>query len=118
MTKIDMEIWLKSREMVRADGTKQPSRFVIAAHHEMLAVIDLLSRAFVNEGIRSPSKMLMPFEDEHGQSTRSEVGSGAQSAEPATYHDHIRFRHSSLGVRYSTLQALTSLVPSLIDRAR
>jgi hypothetical protein len=37
---LDMKVGLKSRKTIGADGGEEPSRSVVASHHEMLTVID------------------------------------------------------------------------------
>ena len=75
--------------MIGTDGAQEPSRFVIAAHHQVLTVIDLLSRLFVGKGVRASPEMLRPFKDKHRQSARGKVDSCAQPAESTSDHNDI-----------------------------
>jgi hypothetical protein len=81
---------LKHGKMPGTDRAKQPTCLVIASHHQVLTVVDLISCRIIDEGIRPSTQMLSPLKNDDGQSARGEVDSGAQTAQTAADDNDIR----------------------------
>ena len=65
MEEFDVQIRLQGGEMIGTDHAQIPERSVIAPHHEMLAVVHLIARLFVDKRVRSAAEVGFLFEKEN-----------------------------------------------------
>ena len=84
-----MERPLESGKMLGPDLTQVTARFGVAAHEQVLAVVDEVAGRFVVERIRPAAEMPALLEQENCLSASTELNCGRQSCDTAADDDTI-----------------------------
>jgi len=80
---------LQFGQVVRLDGSEIPARLLVAAHHQMLAVVNDTVGRFVDERIGSTAEVLLLFQEEYLFAMRREFDGSAQSAHSSADYDDV-----------------------------
>src|ERR1041385_2685621 len=91
----DRQRLLKREPFKTLDAPQKPKRLVVAAHKQMLAVVDGIAHLRIREGISAPAQNLPSFEYRHAASLFSERRRGRKAGEAASDHNDIAHVSSS-----------------------
>ena len=80
---------MENQAIARADSVEEPERLVVAAHQDVLPVIDEVARVVVRERIGAPAQGRLALEYGDSKSLLGERGSGGQSGEAAADYDDV-----------------------------